>query len=71
MNYTQDPKTDKNSGLKMMLKELSEADLNPSQAQFIKGLNKWFRKTGQLSEKQQNCLKSIHSQVSKSNIVIN
>jgi hypothetical protein len=43
-----------------MLQELSQIDLNGSQAHFITGLKKWYKKTGKLSEKQYSCLKSIH-----------
>jgi hypothetical protein len=47
--------------IQAMLKQLSKADLKQPQALFIKSLNKWYKQTGELSEKQTGCLKSIYN----------
>jgi hypothetical protein len=44
----------------IMLKELSQSDLKTSQAVFVSGLRKWFKRTGNLSPKQYYCLRSMY-----------
>jgi hypothetical protein len=53
--------------IKSMLKELSQSDLTVSQAQFIHGLRKWYKSTGQLSEKQYKCLQSMYDEAFQHN----
>lgn len=50
------------SDIKDMLRELSQANLTQSQASFLKGLKRWYKWKGELSEKQFYCLASMYEQ---------
>lgn len=46
-----------------IINELLKSDLNANQAHFIKGIKKYYKHFGTLTEKQNSCLKSIYNTV--------
>lgn len=52
----------KTDEVQSMVTELLKSDLSPNQSRFIKGLKKYYKHFGTLSEKQNSCLISIYDQ---------